>query len=333
MNNPTQEKMKAVICEKFGPPEILKVQEIERPKPKENEVLIRNYASSINTGDILFRNGKLPPAVPRSLRAIGNPMIKIFMKPHKIPGMGYAGEIVELGEKVAKWKVGDKVYGFSEKGGVLAEFRCLPEDFESLTLMPANLSYNEAGAIPGGVSPAYTGLIEGIDLQKGQRILIVGASGGIGSFAIQIAKILGAEVTAVCGPNNTEFVVSLGADHVIDYTKCDYTSNNSEKYDIIFDIIPKLNFSQAKKILTKKGIYLSNNPVNAKRHIFYMASSRFKTKTANEGSENLAKVREWVEAGKLKPAIGKVFSFDKTSEAHRLYETGHAKGRIVVEIP
>jgi NADPH:quinone reductase-like Zn-dependent oxidoreductase len=282
----------------------------------------------------MFRNGKLPPVLFWTLKTIAKPFLKLFLKPHRIPGMSYSGEIAEIGEKVTKWKVGDKVWGFIEVGGVLTEYRTLPEDFKSLTLMPSNLSYAEAGAVPGGVSPAYTGLIEGINLQKEQKILIIGASGGIGTFAIQIAKIIGAEVTAVCGPNNEELVKKLGADHVIDYTKVDYTKNITKKYDVVFDVVAKINFSQAKRILTKKGIYLSNNPVNAKRHIIQLIfSRRFKTKTANEKSEVLDKVRDWIEAGKMKPVVGAEFSIEETAKAHRLYETGHAKGRIVITIP
>lgn len=325
--------MKAVLCEKKGPPDVLKIKEVEKPIPKDNEILIRNYASSINTGDILYRSGKLPPALFWSLRVVARPFLKLFLKPPKIPGSSYAGEIVEVGENVTKWNKGDRIYGFREKGGALAEYRCLPEDFKSMAKMPINLSFEEAGAVPGGVSPAFTALTELIELKENQKILIIGASGGIGTFAVQIAKIFGAEVTGVCGSSNVDMVKRLKADFVIDYTQGDYTKNPFKKYDFIYDVVAAINYSQAKRLLNKEGIYISNNPVNAKRHIFYMAlSKRFKTKSANEGSEVLNKVREWIEAGKLRPVIDKVFPLEQVPEAHRLYETGHAKGRIVVSV-
>ncbi|MHA2365598.1 MAG: NAD(P)-dependent alcohol dehydrogenase [Candidatus Hodarchaeales archaeon] len=330
--------MKAIVCEKFGPPEVLTLKDnVEQPTPKDNEVLIRSYASSINTGDIMYRNAKLPKALFWSARVLFRPLIRFevgFRKPKiKIPGTDFAGEIVEIGKDVTQWKEGDKVYGYSEKGGALGEYFCLPADYRKITTMPSNMSFEEAGAVPGGASPALTGLRDHAKLKQGQKILIVGASGGIGTYAVQMAKhVYGAEVTGVCGPKNVEMVKEIGADYVIDYTKGDYTKNHPKKYDIIFDALAALTFNKSKKLLTPEGLYVSNNPVNSKRHLYQISSKRFKQGATDESAENLSQIREWIEAGKMKSVIDTVFPLEQASKAHQLYETGHAKGRVVISV-
>jgi len=326
------------MCEKFGPPEVLKVVEKDKPLPKNDEILIRNYASSINTVDIMYRTAKLPPAIFRSFRTLFSPLSRIefgIRKPkRKFPGSDFAGEIEAVGTNVQKWEEGDRVYGYSDSGGTLAEYVCLPESYRKMTKMPKNLKYEEAGSVPGGAPPALTGLRDKAYLQKDQKILIIGASGGIGSFAVQIAKnIYQAEVTAVCGPNNINMVTSLGADYVIDYTKENYLKSE-RKYDAIFDVVATISFSDAKNILTKNGLYIANNPLNRKKHLLYMitGNKRFKQGSTNESAENLSLLRNWIENGKVKPVIDTTFTLDQVSEAHRLYETGHAKGRVVITI-
>jgi NADPH:quinone reductase-like Zn-dependent oxidoreductase len=169
-------------------------------------------------------------------------------------------------------------------------------------------------------------------VKKGQKVLVIGASGGIGTFAVQIAKIYGAEVTGVCGSSNIEMLKEIGADYVIDYTKEDYTTN-SIKYDVIFDAVAAITLSDCRELLTDQGLYISNNPVNSPKSIWHaMFSKQFKTGTADEGSENLEQLREWIEAGELKPVIDTVYPLEKTAEAHRHYETGHSKGRVVISI-
>lgn len=328
--------MKAIVCEKFGPPEVLELKEIEKPMPKDNEVLIKNYASAINTGDILYRTAKLPPAIFWSARILFRPLVRIMLgirKPkRRIPGGDFAGEIVSVGKDVLDWKEGDKVYGYSDAGGSLAEYLCLPASYKKLTKMPAKMSFQEAGAVPGGASPALTGIRDLGNLQKGQKILIIGASGGIGTYAVQIAKILDAEVTGVCGPDNVDMVKEIGADYVIDYAKEDYTKND-KKYDVIFDVIAVNTFSKCKKILTKNGLYVSNNPLNSKKHLLYiLTNKRFKQGATKESAENLSSLRNWIEDGKIKSVIDKVYQLDQAAEAHRHYETGHAKGRVVISL-
>jgi NADPH:quinone reductase-like Zn-dependent oxidoreductase len=329
--------MKAIVCEKFGGPDVLKLKEIEKPVPKDNEILIRSHGSSVNTGDIVYRNAKSPPALFWSARVLMRPFIGFiagFRKPKiKIPGCDFVGKIVSIGKNVTIWNVGDRVYGFSDEGGALAEFFCLPADYRKLTKMPSNMSFQEAAAVPGAASPALTGIRDLANLQEGQKILIVGASGGIGTYAVQIAKLHGVEVTGVCGPNNVEMLKEIGADHVIDYTKEDYTKDN-KKYDIIFDVVGKATFSKCKKILTKNGLFVSNNPINSKKHLFYMmtGNKRFKQGITDESAENLSVLRDWIEEGKIKSVIDTVYPLDQAAEAHRLYETGHAKGRVVISI-
>lgn len=330
--------MKAIVCEKFGPPDVLKVIEKDKPFPKDDEILIRNYASSINTVDIMYRTGKFPPVIFWSFRTFFGPLSKAefgFRTPkRKFPGSDFAGEIEAVGKDVREWKEGDRVYGYSDSGGTLAEYICLPDSFRKMTKMPKNLKFEEAGSVPGGAPPALTGLRDKSYLQKDQKILIIGASGGIGTFAVQIAKnIYQAEVTAVCGPNNINMVRSLGADHVLDYTKEDYLTSD-KTYDSIFDIVATISFSDAKKILTKQGLYVANNPLNRKKHLLYMMTGnrRFKQGSTDESAENLSLLRNWIENGKIKPVIDTTFPLEQASEAHRLYETGHAKGRVVITI-
>jgi len=340
MDNQSNEnkKMKAVIATKYGHPEVLKLIEIEKPQLKEDEVLIRNYGSSINTVDIIARSGKAPRVIFWGMRQLIGPFLRLsfggFRKPNqKIPvGFGFAGEIESVGKEVkTDWKAGDHVYGYSEKGGACAEYLTVPTS--QLARKPANLSFQEAAAVPGGSSPALLAFRDLAQPKKGQKVLVIGASGGIGSFGVQMAKLYGAEVTGVCGPTNIDMVKEIGADHVIDYTKEDYTKND-QKFDIIFDAIGANTLSKCKKILTDDGVYVSNNPVNSPRSLFHMmtGNKRLKSGTADEGADNLNQVREWIESGKIKPIIDTVYPLSQTANAHRHYETGHAKGRVVISI-
>jgi NADPH:quinone reductase-like Zn-dependent oxidoreductase len=335
-STPLDKKMKVIVCPKFGPPEVLQLQEVAIPTPRDNEVLIRNYASSINTHDITSRSGRAPEAVMG--RRIVTGVLRLFnlgirTPRQKIPGFGFAGEIVGVGKEVTDWQVGDHVYGMNESGGAFAENMTVPTNI--LANKPANLSFQEAGAVPGGASPAIAAFRNVTRPQKGQKVLIIGASGGVGTFAVQIAKLHGAEVTGVCGPTNVDLVQELGADFVIDYTQEDYAKNN-QTYDIIFDVVAKQTFSKCKQILSKNGIYLANNPSSA-RYLYQLITSKFTGKklklvTADESAEALNQLREWIETGQIKPVIDKVYPLSQVAEAHRHYETGHAKGRIVIGI-
>ena len=330
-------KMKAMVCTKYGPPEVLELREIEKPQPKADEVLIRNYGSSINTADVIARIGKAPKVIFWGARQLMGPLLRLYFgglrkSKQKIPGFGFAGEIVFVGKEVTDWKVGDHVYGYSP--GACAEYMTVPAF--KLAKKPANVSFQEAAAGPGGASPAIVAFRDVARPKKGQKVLIIGASGGIGTFAAQIAKLYGAEVTGVCGPTNVDMVQELGADFVIDYTKEDYTKND-QTYDIIFDVVAKQTFSKCKNILSKKGIYVTNNPLSSARYLYQLITSKFtskklKTVMADESADALNLLREWIETGQIKPVIDKVYPLSQTAEAHRHYETGHAKGRVVINI-
>ncbi|MFW9996320.1 MAG: NAD(P)-dependent alcohol dehydrogenase [Candidatus Odinarchaeota archaeon] len=330
-----KEKMKAVVCPRYGKPDVLELREVLRPTPKDDEVLIKNHGSSINTVDVSARGGKAPKAIFWSARMLTGLFLRIYFgglrKPRqKILGHGFAGEIVATGKEVTGWKVGDHVYGYSEKGGACAEYMTVPASI--LAKKPANLSFQEAAAVPGGASPALVAFRDIARPEKGQKVLIIGASGGIGTFGVQIAKLYGAEVIGVCGPTNVDMVREIGADHVIDYTREEYTKN-SEKYDIIFDAVGANTLSRCKNILTKGGFYVANNPMNSKRHLLQMMTSKqLKSGVADEGADSLELIREWIESGKIKPIIDTVYPLSQTADAHRHYETGHAKGRIVISI-
>lgn len=329
--------MKAIVCEKFGSADVLELKEIDQPQPQANEVLVRNYASSINTTDIVYRRGKVPDVISWSLRLLITPLFRIFdvgiRKPRrKAVGSDFSGEIVAVGSEVTGWNAGDHVYGYSR--GACAEYLAVPAS--RLVRKPANMSFQEAGAVPEPGTVALEALRDWAQLQSGQKILILGASGGIGTFAVQIAKIYGAEVTGVCGPSNLEMVQELGADSVIDYTREDFTKTG-QTYDIIFDVRGKYTFSKSKNSLTKKGIYVSNNFLNSKKHLFHLITSKFTSKKLRIGVgkasvEDLSLLVNWMEEGKLKPVIDKVYPLSQTAEAHRHYETGHSKGRVVISI-
>jgi NADPH:quinone reductase-like Zn-dependent oxidoreductase len=329
--------MKAAICTKYGPPEVLKLMEVDIPTPKVDEVLIRNYGTSINTVDYVHRGGKAPKVAFWGLRQLVGFFLRLsfggLRKPkQKIPGGSFTGEIISIGKDVTEWKVGDHVYGYSEKGGASAEY--LTVSASALAKKPSTLSFQEAAAIPGGASPAFTAFRDLATPKKGDKVLIIGASGGIGTFAVQMAKnVYGAEVTGVCGPSNVDMVKEIGADFVIDYTKEDYTQSEA-KYDIILDVVAAQNLSKCKNILAPEGIFIANNPINSPRSIFYIITKnkRFKTGTADESAAAMNTIREWIEEGKIKPVIDKVYPLEQTAEAHRHYETGHAKGRVVITI-
>jgi NADPH2:quinone reductase len=250
----------------------------------------------------------------------------------KIIGGGFVGEIVSTGKEITEWKVGDHVYGYTEAGGACAEYMVIPASV--LAKKPANLSFQEAAAVPGGATPALVAFRDLARPEKGDKVLIIGASGGIGTFAVQMAKnVYGAEVTGVCGPTNVDMIKEIGADFVIDYSKEDYTKNDS-KYDIILDVVSVKNLSKCKNILASEGTYISNNPISSPKNLFHMMTNnkRFKTGTADESAAAMNLIREWIEEGKIKPVIDKVYPLSQTAEAHRHYETGRSKGRVVISI-
>jgi NADPH:quinone reductase-like Zn-dependent oxidoreductase len=332
-----QKKMQAVICTKYGSPKVLKLVEVDRPTPNDDEVLIRNYGTSINTVDVMHRGGKAMKAAFFGIKTIVGLGLRISFRglrrpKQKIPGGGFAGEIVSIGKEVTDWDVGDHIYGYAENGGASAEYMVAPASV--LARKPSNLNFQEAAAVPGGSTPALVAFRDLATPEKGQKVLIIGASGGIGTFAVQMAKnVYGAEVTGVCGPTNVDMVKEIGADIVIDYTKEKYTKSDI-KYDIILDVVSAQNLSKCKNILDSKGTYIANNPISSPKNFFHMitGNKRFKTGTADESAAAMNTICKWIEEGKIKPIIDTVYPLSQTADAHRHYETGRAKGRIVISI-
>ncbi|MFC2134163.1 NAD(P)-dependent alcohol dehydrogenase [Bacteroidota bacterium] len=311
--------MKAVVCTKYGPPEVLQLKEVPKPIPKENEVLIKVHSTTCHIGDVRVRSFNVPfwQMIP----------FRIFLgirKPKKsILGMELAGDVEEVGKEVKRFKKGDKV--FASSGfvfGAYAEYICLPEDAPDvnkglIAMKPENMTYEEAaaGTATGGITALN--LLKKADIKIGDNVLIYGASGSVGIFAVQIAKYYGAEVTGVCSTPNLEMVRSMGADKVIDYTKEDFTQKG-ETYDFILDAVDKIPSSQAKKSLKEKGIYF-----NVIKH----SGSGKDIKT-----EDLIFLKELIEAGKLKTFIDRSYPLEQIIDAHKYVEKGHKKGHVVITI-
>ncbi|HPS30615.1 MAG TPA: NAD(P)-dependent alcohol dehydrogenase [bacterium] len=328
--------MKSVVCTKYGPPEVLQIKEVEKPVPKNNEVLIRVHAASVNYGDLIARNFKdVTPSkfnMPMLLWIISKLVFGLRKPRIKVLGSEFSGEIESIGVNVKKFKQGDKVFGYlGANMGAYAEYICLPET-GCLAIKPENMTYNEAAAVSYGAIMALP-LLKKVNLKPGQKILINGASGSIGSAAVQIAKHFGAEVTGICGTPRLEFVKTLGADKVIDYTKEDFTQNG-EKYDVIFDILGKSSFSQNKNSLNENGIYLLASFKT--KQLFQMlltsiSGGRKVICSIAPGSLNdLILVKELIEEGKIKTIIDKRFPLEQTAEAHRYVEEGNKKGSVVI---
>jgi NADPH:quinone reductase-like Zn-dependent oxidoreductase len=326
--------VKAVITTKYGPPEVLELQEVEKPTPKSNEILIKIFATTVTAGDSEMRHLKLPFLYQLVMR-----MGFGFTKPrNKIPGTELAGEIEAVGSEVKKFKVGDPVFGASGmRLGTNAEYICLPEEPGEMeggvAIKPANMSYEEAATVPFGGRDSLHFLRLG-KIESGQKILINGAGGSIGTFAIQLAKHFGAEVTAVDSTAKLDMLRSIGADHVIDYTQEDFTTNG-EIYDVIFDVVGKISFARSGKSLKENGVYLLANPVSQLvRALWTRMTTSYKVvlQTASGTVADLVFLRELVEAGKIKTVIDKTYPLEQIVEAHRYVDTGQKKGNVVITI-
>lgn len=297
--------MKAVVCAKYGPPEGLQFVEVEKPTPKDHEVLVRVHATTVTFGDATLRRMRFP------LRFVFGLFMGGLGK-NKILGHELAGEVEAVGKHVTRFKEGDSIFASAGmKGGAHAEYICLPED-GMLALKPANISYEQAAAVPVGGNTALHILREG-NIQRGQKVLIYGASGSVGTYAVQLARVFGAEVTGVCSTTNVEMVKSLGADNAIDYKKEDFTQGG-ETYSVVFDAVGKISPSGSKSVLHEEGLFLTVNSSTV------------------EKAENLIFLKDRIEAGEIKPVIDRTYSLEQIVEAHRYVDQGHKKGNVVITV-
>ena len=322
--------MKAIVYTEYGPPEVLQLKEVEKPAPKDNEVLIRVHATSVTTSDVNARGFVF---VHPGFKLMSR-MVFGIRKPRKtILGRDLAGEIEAVGKDVKLFKEGDQVFG-SADFGAYAEYICLPEE-GAVAIKPVNTTYEEAASVFFGAHTALFFLRDNGKLQSGQKVLINGASGGVGTAAVQLAKYFGAEVTGVCSTTNLELVRSLGADKVIDYTKEDFTKSG-ETYDIVFDTVGNVSFSRVKSSLKPKGIYLAGTggPATIIQMLWtsMIGSKKVIAGPASERKEDLIFLKELIEAGKIKSAIDRRYPLEQVAKAHGYVDKGHKKGNVVITL-
>jgi NADPH:quinone reductase-like Zn-dependent oxidoreductase len=324
--------MKAILHTKYGPPDELQLKEVDKPLPKDNEVLIKVHASTVTTTDCNVRNLTF---VPKSFRFLAGMMFG-FKKPKiNILGIDLAGEIEAVGNKVKRFRIGDQVFGSAgTKFGAHAEYVCVSEE-GALVIKPAKMTFSEAAAISLAGNTALFYIRDLAKIQPGQKILIHGASGAIGTYAVQLAKYYGAEVTGVCSAANAEMLKSLGATKVIDYTKEDFPKSG-ERFDFVFSVVGKTTFSQCKGLLKQKGIYLENM-LELKDMLTMMWTSIIGGKKMKGGvsaakAVNLNFFIELIESGKLKPVIDRSYPLEQTANAFQYVEQGHKKGNVVITV-
>ncbi len=328
--------MKAIVYTEYGSPDVLQLKEVEKPTPKDNEVLIRVHATPVNYGDTLARNFKaISPSkfnMPFLFWFPAKIAIGLRRPKTTVLGSEFAGEIEAVGKDVKRFKKGDQVFGYRAMSfGANAEYLCMAEA-GLVTTKPSNMTYEEAAAVPYGALTALN-LLRKVNIQRGQKVLINGASGGIGSYAVQLAKYYGAEVTGVCSTPRLALVKALGADKVIDYTKEDFTQNG-ETYDLIFDILGRSSFSRNKRALKQNGRYLLAS-FKMKQLFQMLWTSMLESKKvicalSNETPQDLLLIKELIEAGKIKAIIDRCYPLEQTAEAHRYVETGHKTGSVVI---
>jgi NADPH:quinone reductase-like Zn-dependent oxidoreductase len=324
MNNPY---MKAIVYTQYGIPEVLQLKEVAKPIPKQNEILIRVRATAVNSGDVRLR--KADPFAVRLFFGLMKPKTPIL-------GSVFSGEIEQVGSSVTLFKVGDPIFGHTDMSfGTYAEHKCLPET-GSLALKPATISHQEAAVIPfGGVTALH--FLKKASVQHGQKVLVFGASGSVGTAAVQLAKHFGAIVTGVCSTSNIDLVQSLGANKVIDYTKEDFTKNG-ETYDVIFDTVNKIVISNSVKSLAINGkLILSAAGISEMFQGVWVSitnSRKIKVLTGviSHTAEDIHFLKGLIEVGQLKPVIDRTYSLEQIVEAHTYVEKGHKKGNVAIEV-
>jgi NADPH:quinone reductase-like Zn-dependent oxidoreductase len=322
--------MKAVLCTKYGPPEVLRFTDIEKPVPKDDEVQIKAFATTVTIADARVRSF----TVPLSFWLPARLMVGVQKPKKSILGIELSGEIAAIGKKVTLFKPGDKVFAFPGHSyfGAYVEYACVPE--ARVALKPANSTFEEAAAISFGGLTALYFLRKG-EIRQGRKILIYGALGCVGTFAVQLAKYLGAEVTGVCGTTNLELVKSLGADRVIDYTKEDFGMSGNI-YDVVFDVVGKASFSGCMRSLKKGGMYLQAvaSPALSIRMSWASMTSGKKCigGTFVPKAEDLNYLKAIVETGKIKPVIDRRYPFEQIVDAHRYVDQGHKKGNVIITV-
>ena len=316
--------MRAVVYEEFGSPDVLELKEVDKPIPEDDELLVKVHATSVNAIDMIFRTGeKKMGGLTKLMTGFKKPKLKIL-------GFDVSGVVESVGKKVTKFKKGDLIYGcIGPGGGANAEYMSIPE--KNTAIKPSNMTHEEAAAVPGSAVPALSGLKEKVNIKEGQSVLIYGASGGVGSFAIQIAMLFTSNVTAVCSTDKISNAKSLGASEAIDYTKEDFTQNG-KKYDFIFDAVgrKKITYKKCKNSLSENGIFIT---VDYETVVFKQVRNKhIKGVWTPVTTERLDFLREQIEAGKIKSLVEKVFPLEQLADAHRYYEKGHLKGKVVIKI-
>jgi NADPH:quinone reductase-like Zn-dependent oxidoreductase len=317
--------MKAAVYTQYGPPGVLQVKQVEKPTPNKNELLLRIKATAVNSGD--WRLRKADPFAVRFIFGLIKPKINIL-------GSVFSGEVESVGEDVKHFKVGDFVFGHTDMSfGSYAEYKCLPEN-ASIALKPANLSHNEAAVIPfGGVAALH--FIKRVVIKPGQKVLVVGASGAVGSAAVQFAKSFGAEVTGVCSTANIAMVKSIGADKVIDYTKEDF-NKNGVTYDVIFDAVKAISVNKSIKSLNKKGIMILSAAGMSEMlqglWISMTSNKKVMTGVISHKAADILFIKELIERDQFKPVIDKTYPLEQIAEAHAYVEKGHKRGNVAIEV-
>ena len=315
--------MKAIFRDSYGPPDVLRIQEITKPIPKDDEVLIKVHSASVNRADSHGLRG-----TPFIARIILGGLIKPKVK---ILGYDFSGQIEAVGRNVTKFQTGDEVFGTNKVGGGFAEYLSVIDDL--LLIKPSNVSFDEAASVPGAGVTALQCLQKYGEIQSGQNVLINGASGGVGTNAVQIAKALGATVTGVCSTSNLDMVRSIGADDVIDYTKEDFT-RTEKKYDLIVDAVAKSSFSDCKPILKPNGRYVTTafSPGLALKAKMVRGNKKMIPMLASPEKNDLILLRDLLESGKLKPVIDRCYTLDQVPDAIRYLEEGHVKGKLIIKV-